>query len=99
VDEERLVLASLDPIAALAATDSAALMALASSINVHGTDQPEIAKLIADLAGTKTQSTSTPTQEQIDTRLEEITGAFEQRHLQSYAATCPSCHTDFEFAR
>jgi hypothetical protein len=99
-DEERLVLASLDPIAALAATDSAALMALMGSIEVSSPDQTEVTTLVKDLAGTSAPSTSpSPTQDQIDARSDELDHAFEDRHLRSYDATCPACGSEFAFAR
>jgi hypothetical protein len=99
--EERLVLASLDPIAALAATDSSALMALMASIEVNSPEQDSgVTTIVRDLAGTQQQSTMTqPTQDQIDARQDEMAHAFEDRHLQSYEATCPSCNHEFAFAR
>jgi|SRR5215469_6421163 len=99
IDEERHVLAALDPIASLAATDTAVLMALASSIEVAYPEQTEVAALARGLAGTKQASVDSPSQEQIDKRSDELEHAFEDRHLQTYDATCPACGSEFQFAR
>jgi hypothetical protein len=102
-DEERLVLASLDPIASLAATDTAALAALAANFEVTdvATEQPELTEMVREMSGTKSQSTDSqsPSQDQIDARADEIEHAFEDRHLKSYEATCPNCGNGFSFAR
>jgi ParB-like chromosome segregation protein Spo0J len=98
--EERVILAALDPIAGLAATDTAALMALAASIQVDSPDVDEIGTLVQAMAGTSRPSAApVPTQEQIDERTVELDHAFEQRHLQTYDADCPGCGHHFAFAR
>jgi hypothetical protein len=95
--EERLILASLDPIASLAATDSGALMALAASVNPD--DQPEVAGLVRELAGMHEQKRSSPKQDQIDRRADEFEQMFTGVSQRSFECTCPECGHEFAFAR
>jgi hypothetical protein len=97
-EEEHLILASLDPIATLAATDSSALAALAASLEMNLPDT-DLTQMVRNLAGTETQTQTSPTQDQIDQRQDEMTSAFEGRHLHAYDASCPSCGNAFQFAR
>jgi hypothetical protein len=99
--EERVVLENLDPIGALAATDSAALMALASTVQVEHPEQKSVLELLRGLTGMGKQSSAggTPTQEQIDRRQGELDSQFAGRGIVSHPATCPECGSEFEFAK
>jgi ParB-like chromosome segregation protein Spo0J len=98
VDEERLVLASLDPIASLAATDSAALMSLAASVSVT-TDSKELNSMVTTMANLKPADPRSPTQEAIDKRTEEMTHQYETRVQKTFEAKCPDCEHEFLFGR
>jgi hypothetical protein len=99
--EERVILANLDPIATLAATDTAALMALAGSVSIEHPEQTDVMALLKELTGMRSQSGASagPTQEQIARQSTELELRFGARHLDSHAATCPKCKFEFEFAK
>lgn len=90
-DEERLVLASLDPIASLAVTDSSSLMALVADVDIEG----ELAQLLRDTAGMQSAIDSGVTQDDVDKRGDALANALKDR---SNAANeniidieCPHC--------
>lgn len=93
--DEALVLASLDPIGSLAATDEAALTGLLGMSDVEG----ELEALLRKTAGFDDTRVRPVTQEQIDRRQSELDGAF--GGSSSAAAgkvidcTCPECGNEF----
>lgn len=90
-DEERLVLASLDPIASLAVTDSSSLTALLTSVDADG----ELDKLLRETAGMKDAIRSGVTQDDIDRRGEDLESSLRGRSGQANAdivdVECPHC--------
>jgi hypothetical protein len=95
--EERMVLASLDPLATLAATDGAALAALSSTIDPES--NPDISALVRELAGIQTAYHSSPSQDTIDARQDEMDHRFEGQMQKTFECECPHCHHEFAFGR
>lgn len=112
-DEEKVILASLDPIAGMAQTDDVALRELVESIN---TESQAVQKLVRDLAGLEEALPSsnddeplpgsgvkTPSQRQIDNTAAKRETVFEERdgerHGQLVDLTCPSCGEEFALRR
>jgi hypothetical protein len=94
-EEERIVLASLDPLASLAVTDEAALKGLMGDL--EGSLDHELARMLADLAkDTGTASDATPTQEEIDARGEELDSRWQGLERGNMLdVTCPACAHEF----
>jgi hypothetical protein len=95
--EERMVLASLDPLASLAATDTAALATLAAQIDPL--ENKEIAALVRDLAGMQESRHHVPSQEIIDRRSDELEHRFDGQTQRTFECACPHCGHEFAFGR
>jgi hypothetical protein len=93
--EERLVLAAMDPIAAMAATDSAALMGLVSNVDAPA----ELEAMIRATAGMDAGSSATVTDEQVEDRQREMDRQFGDTSSGATDAitdvTCPECGHEF----
>jgi len=89
--EERLVLATLDPLAALAVTDEGALKGLLSGIDMPA----ELDRLMGGVMGSPEQTASTmPTQDDIDRTEAEMADRYVGRQPDLSDVTCPDCgHT------
>lgn len=100
VEEEALVLASLDPLAALAVTDHQMLAELIEGLTIESPDLDAMLAAAAD-PGTRTGqfTASTPSQEDIDKRAREIEEAFQKKQLEMLAQlinlVCPECGAEF----
>lgn len=90
-DEERLVLASLDPIASLAVTDDAALTGLISSVDADG----ELERLLRDTAGMSDAARIGVDQNDIDNKTDDLENAIRTRANQAndniVDIECPHC--------
>jgi hypothetical protein len=95
--EERIVLGSLDPIASLAATDSAALQGLAAQIDPLANH--EISTLIRELAGVQDAHHHLPTQDSIDRRADELEHRYDGNTQRTFETQCPHCDHEFAFGR
>jgi hypothetical protein len=90
-DEERMALASLDPITGLAIADTASLTSLLSELNV----EDELGDLLRDVAGQRDGRMDPPSQEQIEERQEAMDNAFSGNEARSEEVTCPDCGATF----
>lgn len=93
-EEEHLALATLDPIAALAATDDGALKGLLADL--EGDLDGQLKKMMGDLTKSYPPLQPSPTQSQIDTAQERLDGRFEEQGRgRMLDLTCPHCTEDF----
>lgn len=92
-DEEALVLATLDPLAALAGTDEASLKGLMASLDNLDDD---LTRMLNDLTGQGSSSApALPTQEQIDQRADELEHQFDGSRGTMLNVICPDCGHEF----
>jgi ParB-like chromosome segregation protein Spo0J len=96
-EEERLILATLDPISGLAVNDEGALRGLLSDIEDDlGETLTGLMNEIAPASSHDERESSLPTQEQIDRRSEEIETRFDDFTRGDVKdVTCPECGGSF----
>jgi hypothetical protein len=92
-DEERLVLATMDPIGSMAATDSAQLMSLMSDLDVGS----ELSGLLNKLAGSEKGGGADVTDGQVERENEKMLDSFggPSPNEEIVEVTCPGCGHEF----
>jgi ParB-like chromosome segregation protein Spo0J len=94
-EEERVVLATLDPLAALAGTDEGALKGLLATL--EGELDAALAKVMDDLTRADGSAASAlPSQEEIDQRAAELEARFQGRPHNMAVLICPECGHEFQ---
>jgi hypothetical protein len=96
-DEEKIVLASFDPISSLAIVDEGAFKGLLSDAEASlGPALDRLTRDIVDADRPADIESSLPTQEQIERRGEELENRFENKDRGQMAdLTCPECGGEF----
>lgn len=99
-DEESLVLASLDPLAAMAVTDDEALRVLLDGVVIQN---DALSDLLSSIVRPLTPFTfPTPTQDEINQRQEDLESSFVDRQKELLARLipliCPECGAEFSLA-
>jgi len=86
--EERIVLATLDPLGELAGSDDGSLKSLLSTFDEQDAGVVGLLEKLRKLD-------EFPTQEEIDNRSEELEHRFDGEHQQLLQVICPSCGAEF----
>ena len=97
-DEEALALATLDPIAGLAATDQGALKGLLGDLEgqIHG----QIGQMLSGLAKTQGGAApASPSQDELDKRQRDLEDQFKGDRRDLVDVTCPHCSEEFTLQR